>query len=234
MSPRKRKSARRITAPDPQQATPENSSPNHAIADQPATDPQQAAESNPVEHHAFEGDYRPASTEPVSSEPRIDSLQSDFLTRLADALNTTLDLQTLLHRVADLVRAVIEYRIFSILLLNDHTNELRIRFQIGHSPEVERLHIRMGEGVVGQVAERREAMLINDVSVLSNYIDANSRVRSELAVPLVTKNRVIGVIDIQSEQADYFRPEHLHLLQLTASRVAIAVENARLESCCSA
>ncbi len=181
------------------------------------------------EHHTYEGDYRPASQElPARAEPRVDSLQIDFLTRLADALNTTLDLQTLLHRVADLVRAVIDYRIFAILLLNDRTNELRMRFQIGHKPEVERMRIRLGQGVVGQVAERREAMLINDVSTLSNYIDVNPEVRSELAVPLVTKNRVIGVIDIQSEQADYFRPEHLHLLQLTASRVAIAVENARL------
>jgi len=181
-----------------------------------------------AEHHAYEGDYRPSSTVTLRNEPRIDAVQGDFLTRLADALNTTLDLQTLLHRVADLVRAVIDYRIFAILLLNDRTNELRMRFQIGHSADVERMRIRMGEGVVGQVAERREAMLINDVSVLSNYIDANSQVRSELAVPLVSKNRVIGVIDIQSEQANYFRPEHLHLLQLTASRVAIAVENARL------
>lgn len=228
MSPSKRKSARRIAAPDPKEAAPGNASPNHTSPNPSVADAKQTVETNAAEHHTFEGDYRPTSLEPVRSEPRIDSLQGDFLTRLADALNTTLDLQTLLHRVADLVRAVIEYRIFSILLLNDHTNELRIRFQIGHSPEVERLRIRMGEGVVGQVAERREAMLINDVSVLSNYIDANSKVRSELAVPLVTKNRVIGVIDIQSEQADYFRPEHLHLLQLTASRVAIAVENARL------
>lgn len=180
-------------------------------------------------HHAFEGDYRPASQEiAFRTEPRIDSIQIEFLTRLADALNTTLDLQTLLHRVADLVRAVIDYRIFAILLLNDRTNELRMRFQTGHTPDSERLRIRMGQGVVGQVAERREAMLINDVTTLSNYIDVNPQVRSELAVPLVTKNRVIGVIDIQSEQADYFRPEHLHLLQLTASRVAIAVENARL------
>lgn len=183
----------------------------------------------PAEHHHYEGDYRPSSTDPQPrEEPRVNSLQIDFLTRLADALNTTLDLQTLLHRVADLVRAVIDYRIFAILLLNDRTNELRMRFQIGHTQEAERLRIRIGEGVVGQVAERREAMLINDVSTVSNYIDANPQVRSELAVPLVTKNRVIGVIDIQSEQSNYFRPEHLHLLQLTASRVAIAVENARL------
>lgn len=186
------------------------------------------AEAAPAEQPAYEGDYRPTGSPPPRNEPRVDALQIDFLTRLADALNTTLDLQTLLHRVADLVRAVIDYRIFAILLLNDRTNELRMRFQIGHSPEVERMRIRTGQGVVGQVAERREAMLINDVSTLSNYIDANPDVRSELAVPLVTKNRVIGVIDIQSEQPNYFRPEHLHLLQLTASRVAIAVENARL------
>jgi phosphoserine phosphatase RsbU/P len=200
----------------------------------PKSPPRNAAERALVEHpaaehHSYEGDYRPVSVGTAArDEPRVDSLQIDFLTRLADALNTTLDLQTLLHRVADLVRAVIDYRIFAILLLNDRTNELRMRFQIGHTPDAERLRIRMGEGVVGQVAERREAMLINDVSTVANYIDANPDVRSELAVPLVTKNRVIGVIDIQSEQPNYFRPEHLHLLQLTASRVAIAVENARL------
>ncbi len=52
--------------------------------------------------------------------------------------------------------------------------------------------------------------------------------RSELAVPLIAKNRLIGVMDLESEQANYFRPEHLHLLTLTASRIAQAIENARL------
>ncbi|MHB1936983.1 MAG: SpoIIE family protein phosphatase [Acidobacteriaceae bacterium] len=233
MSPNKRKSASEHAAPDVQEAAPGSPRRPAATHDAPTQQVKRDAKSAGVsmsatEHHAYEGDYRPASGITLRNEPRIDAVQGDFLTRLADALNTTLDLQTLLHRVADLVRAVIEYRIFAILLLNDRTNELRMRFQIGHSADVERMRIRVGQGVVGQVAERREAMLINDVSVLSNYIDANSEVRSELAVPLVTKNRVIGVIDIQSEQPNFFRPEHLHLLQLTASRVAIAVENARL------
>jgi sigma-B regulation protein RsbU (phosphoserine phosphatase) len=239
MSPNKIKSAEGAPQPGQRKTVPARASvpdkgntvpPEGASGTLSSTPAAKASAANPVaEHHAFEGDYRPSSSEtPPRNEPRVDSLQIDFLTRLADALNTTLDLQTLLHRVADLVRAVIDYRIFAILLLNDRTNELRMRFQIGHTPDAERLRIRTGQGVVGQVAERREAMLINDVSTLTNYIDANPEVRSELAVPLVTKNRVIGVIDIQSEQANYFRPEHLHLLQLTASRVAIAVENARL------
>lgn len=190
------------------------------------------AEARHAEHgeHEWEGDYRPVSTAaaPRPGTVQVDPLQTEFLVRLADTLNTTLDLRTLLERTASLVRAVIDYKIFAILLINDRTHDLRMRFQIGHRPEIERLRIRAGQGIVGHVAQTRQAMLINDVRKTENYIDANPDVRSELAVPLITKNRVIGVIDIQSEQLDYFKPEHLHLLTLTASRIAGAIENARL------
>src|ERR1700677_3920817 len=178
---------------------------------------------------SFEGDYRPSSQAPQPAvSARVDPVQTEFLTRLANTLNTTLDLQTLMHRTADLVRAVIDYKIFAILLLNERTNDLRMRFQIGHSPEAERLRIRVGKGVVGRAAERRESILLQDVRLEENYISANPEVRSELAVPLIVKNRIIGVIDLQSEQVGYFQTEHLRLLELTASRVAQAIENARL------
>ena len=87
--------------------------------------PAAPAEGDPVQHE-FEGDYRPpAQASELKEKPanvRVEPLQVDFLHSLADALNTTLDLNTLMHRVADLVRAVIDYRIFAILL-----NTLRIR-----------------------------------------------------------------------------------------------------------
>lgn len=178
----------------------------------------------------FEGDYRPSTAAPAETQIRIEPLSTEFLIRLADALNTTLDLQTLLKRTADLVRVVIDYRIFAILLVNDRTRDLRMRFQIGHSPEAERMRIKMGHGIVGQVAQERHAIMVNDVTRAENYINVNPGVRSELAVPLIVKNRVIGVIDIQSEQPDYFSPEHMRLLQLTASRIGQAIENARLYS----
>ena len=151
-----------------------------------------------------------------------------YLMQLADALNTTLDLETLLKRTAELVQAVIPYRIFAILLVNDRTREMRVRFQIGHTKQVERLHIPMGRGVVGQVALTRQPVLLNDVTAAESYVEVNPGVRSELAVPLIAKNRLIGVLDIESEQTGYFRPEHLRLLTLTASRIAQAIENARL------
>jgi sigma-B regulation protein RsbU (phosphoserine phosphatase) len=137
-----------------------------------------------------------------------------------------------MHRVADLVRAVIDYRIFAILLLNDRTNELWMRFQTGHTPEIERMRIKLGRGIVGQAALQRHSILIEDVGTEGNYIDnyivANPDVRSEIAVPLIVKNKVIGVIDIQSEVPGFFTRDHQRLLELVASRVAVAVENARL------
>jgi sigma-B regulation protein RsbU (phosphoserine phosphatase) len=181
----------------------------------------------------YEGDYRPAPSEnplahldPVNV--RVEPADLTYLVQLADALNTTLDLQTLLNRTSELVRAIINYRIFAIFLLNDRTHELRMRFQIGHTKEAERMRFPLGKGVIGQVALTRQAILLNDVSTSDIYIPANPDVRSELAVPLIAKNRLIGVIDLESEKTGYFRPEHMHLLALTASRIAQAIENARL------
>jgi len=159
---------------------------------------------------------------------RVKPADVAYLIQLADALNTTLDLQTLLIRTSELVRAVIPYRIFAILLLNDHTHELRVRFQIGHAPEIERIRIPLGKGIIGKVGMTRKPMLINDVSASDDYFATNPAVRSELALPLIAKNRLIGVMDIESERVNYFRPEHLHLLTLTASRIAQSIVNARL------
>jgi len=204
-----------------------------SLKDAPAT--------TPATH--FEGDYRPAEPQlprlphPAAAAPpstgvasniRLEQPQLAFLLRLADALNTTLDLNTLMHRVADLVRAVIDYRIFAILLVNDRTGDLRMRFQTGHTPDVERLRIKPGRGIVGQAAAAHKSVLVEDVRKEDNYIDANPNVMSELAVPLIVKNRVVGVIDLQSEFPAYFTEEHQRLLELTASRMAVAVENARL------
>jgi sigma-B regulation protein RsbU (phosphoserine phosphatase) len=163
-----------------------------------------------------------------TADARLEGVDLAFFMRLTDALNTTLDLQTLLNRTAELVRSTIPYRIFAIFLLNDRTQELRMRFQTGHSPQVARTRIPMGKGVVGQVALTRRAVLLNDVRTDPHYIDVNPEVRAELAVPLIAKNRLIGVLDIESEQAGFFRPEHLNVLTMTASRIAQAIENARL------
>ena len=158
------------------------------------------------------------------SQP-IESLLLD----VADVLATSLDLDTTVRRVADLVHKVIDYEIFAILLLNEKTQELRFRFQIGYPPDIaERSRIKVGEGVTGQAAQSRQAVLIDDVTKDRRYIPAVPNVRSELAVPLITKNRVIGVIDIEAREPGSFTEEHSRMLTLVASRVAAGIENAQL------
>src|SRR5581483_11346100 len=136
-----------------------------------------------------------------------------FLLEVADAVNTTLDLDTLLHRVAELIRTPTGYDVFAILLLNEKTQRLRVK---------------VGTGVTGRAAERGEAVLVNDVASVPDYIDTGVGVRSELAVPLIVKNRLIGIIDVASRRPRAFTDEHRRLLTVVASRIAVAIENARL------
>jgi len=165
----------------------------------------------------------------TAKEPIVASTLDSYLLEVADAVNTTLDLNTLLQRVAEMLKRFIDYEIFAILLLNEKAQELRIRFQVGHPPEVaERIRIKVGHGVTGQAVQRREAVLVNDVAGEENFINTTPGVRSELAVPLIAKNKVIGVIDVEADQPGAFTEEHKRLLTLFASRIAVGIENARL------
>src|SRR5260370_36846721 len=106
---------------------------------------------------------------------------------------------------------------------------MRRPIAIGHSQEnKERTRIKVGEGVTGLAEQRREVVLVDDISKESRYIGVVKGERSELAVPLIVKNRVVGVIDIEAREAGYFTEEHRRLLTLIASRIAAGIENARL------
>ena len=152
-----------------------------------------------------------------------------LLLEVADVLATSRDLNTTLRRVAEVVRKVIDYEIFAILLVNEKTGDLRFRFQVGYPPEfAERARVKLGEGVTGQAAQLRQAILVDDVTRDPRYIAAVPNVRSELAVPLMVKNRVIGLIDLEAREPGYFNEEHKQLLTLIASRLAAGIENAQL------
>jgi phosphoserine phosphatase RsbU/P len=160
---------------------------------------------------------------PASVEP--------LLLEVADALGSTLDLDTSLRKVAELVREAIDYQIFAIFLLNEKMQELRIRFQVGHAADVaERIRVKVGEGATGIAAQIREAVLVTDVAASSQYIATAPNLHSQLAVPLIHKNRVVGVIHMEAARANYFNEEHTRLLTLIASRMAVGIENARLHT----
>src|SRR5438128_9949484 len=144
-------------------------------------------------------------------------------------INSILDLDELLQKIAELTNRIIPYEIFAIFLVDDEKQELFLRFAIGHPPEVvKNLRIKLGDGVTGTAAMERTTVVVDDVRKYPRYIEAVKNARSELAVPLVSQNKVVGVLDIESPEPGYFRDEQVKLLNLLASQIAIAIENARL------
>src|SRR5499427_2398853 len=144
-------------------------------------------------------------------------------------ITSILDLDQLLKKIAELTNRIVPYEIFAIFLIDDEKQELYLRFAIGHPPElVKTLRIKVGDGVTGTAAMERKTVVVDDVRKYPRYIEAVQAARSELAVPLVSQNRVVGVLDIESPELGYFREEQVKLLNLLASQIAIAIENARV------
>jgi sigma-B regulation protein RsbU (phosphoserine phosphatase) len=151
------------------------------------------------------------------------------LGEISHEINSSLNLDEVLASAAAQVKRLIDYEIFAVLLRAENANELYVRFAIGHRSEVvEHWHIPMGDGIIGAAATTGQAIRVGDVLKDPRYLPAVEEVRSELAVPLIVRGRVIGVMDIESRQPDYFTPAQQTILTLVASRIATAVENARL------
>jgi len=153
----------------------------------------------------------------------------DFLLEVSRITAETLDLDQLLANVAGIIQDVVPYDLFAILLYNERTQGLRIRYAIGHREEVVRnMVIGLGEGVVGAAALNREPVLVDDVHRDPRYLVALDAVQSELAVPMMVRGKLVGVIDVQSTRLRAFSDQDRRLMRLIASRVAGSIENANL------
>src|SRR5580658_10462522 len=153
----------------------------------------------------------------------------DFLLDVSAATSETLDLDRILANVAAIVKDVIPYHLFAILLYSEVQRGLSIRYSIGHREEIIRsLVLPLGEGITGSAAASRQPILVSDVHNDARYLTALDAVQSELAVPMIARGKLVGIIDLQSTRLSAYREQDRALLQLIASRVAVSIDNARL------
>ncbi len=142
--------------------------------------------------------------------------------------SSILDLDLLLTRVAEIVKRVIDYEMFGILLLDEERKELVLRKSVRFSSFPEKRRIKVGEGLCGTAALFKEPVLVGDVTKDPRYLDLIPGTRSELVIPLVHKDRCVGVFDLESPVVDRFTEEHVKILTPLAAQVAVAIENASL------
>lgn len=139
-----------------------------------------------------------------------------------------LDLDALLSRVAEIVKRVIDYEMFGIYLVDEEREELVLRKSVNYGASKEMPRLKLTEGLCGAAVQSKEPVLVGDVTSDPRYFPLIPETRSELVIPLVHKDRVIGVFDLESPAVDRFNEEHVKVLTPLASQVAVALENAGL------
>jgi sigma-B regulation protein RsbU (phosphoserine phosphatase) len=152
----------------------------------------------------------------------------ETLAEVGREFGAILQLDELLTRITNLTRRVIDYRTFGILLLNDDTGELEMKVAVRYGDKVQMPRVQLGVGLVGYAALHKEAVVVPDVSTDPRYIKLVDDAKSELVIPLLLKDRCIGVFDLESPELDAFSKTHVEILTLLASQAAVAIENARL------
>ncbi|HEY3380611.1 MAG TPA: SpoIIE family protein phosphatase [Vicinamibacterales bacterium] len=152
----------------------------------------------------------------------------ETLAEIGREVSSILDLNQLLTRIAQLTKRVIDYRTFGILLINEERHDLEMKLALKYSEQTTVAPVKVGEGLVGYAAQHKEIVLVPDVEKDPRYVKLVDDVRSELVIPLLVKDRCIGVIDLESPELDAFTKSHAEVMTLLAAQAAVAIENARL------
>ncbi len=152
----------------------------------------------------------------------------ETLAEIGQEVAAILDLDLLLERVATLVHKVVAYRTFGIFLLDERKQMLELKLAIRYADRAGIPHLKVGEGLVGQAALTKQVINVPDVSKDARYIPWVEDCRSELAVPLLVKDRCVGVLDLESPEFDAFRKHDVEVLSALGSQIGVAIENARL------
>jgi len=146
------------------------------------------------------------------------------------AVLSTFDPDEVLQRILAIARDYFHLQNVAILLLDKEAQQLFVRSQIGWDDGQDKLRLALGEGVTGAAALKKQPVYSQDVSKDSRYVCSAKATRSELAIPLMVLDEVVGVLDCQSDRIDHFDHDTIELLTLFSTQASMALQNARLYS----
>ena len=161
--------------------------------------------------------------------------QLNLVSEVSAQIANVLDLNELTERVTQLIQQTFHYYYVAIFTLRERSTALRFRASAMAPREGKRrakvaLEVKIGQGLIGEAAASGERIVVPDVRKDKRYrfIDALPETRSEVVIPLKIEGRVLGVLDVQSNQPDAFHPNDLLVLNALADSIARAVEGTRL------
>jgi len=168
-----------------------------------------------------------AAPEPDVRAGALEALTALFA--LGREVTSVLDLEELLQKIPELISRITKFKAFAVYLLDPKRNELTIAYSVGYPAEVARtLRVKVGDGLVGAAVADGQPLLVNNVHSDPRYVEAVPGSNAELVVPLRRKGRVIGALNLLSDQPDQFTLVDEAVLRQFGANVAVAIENARL------
>ncbi len=176
------------------------------------------------------GDADPVPSEVYVSQPEQTQTLA-LLYEISHELTSILDRQELFRRIAERVKKLVDYQVFSVMLWNEQDQLLESVFAMRFEDTIpSRTQMALHQGITGAAAGERRTIRVVDVRLDPRYLQCENdvEVRSELAIPLLLQDRLIGVLDLESIHAHAFTAEHERLLNILGSYIAVALENARL------
>ncbi len=150
------------------------------------------------------------------------------LFEVAQAGASTLNLGAVFDRVSVAIKQRLSFEVLEFYLFDPDAQRLRMRAGYGLSPDAPPADLDLGEGIVGWVAQQRRTALASDVRQDDRYLVGNPDTQSELAVPLLVADDLIGVMNVESSRPNAFTSDDAHLLQALAGQLAALIDNAHL------
>src|SRR6266404_9203573 len=146
------------------------------------------------------------------------------------AVLSTFDPDEVLQRILAIAHDYFHLRNVAIVLLDQQSQQLYVRSQIGWDEGQDKIRMSPGQGITGAAALKKQPVYAPDVSKDPRYICSAKSTRSELAIPLMVRDEVVGVLDCQSDRLNHFSHETVDLLTLFSTQASMALQNARLYS----
>jgi diguanylate cyclase (GGDEF)-like protein len=146
------------------------------------------------------------------------------------AVLSTFDLDEVLQRILGIAHDYFHLRNVAIVLLDKQSQELYVRSQIGWDEGQDKVRLTLSQGLSGAAALKKQPVYAPDVSQDPRYFCSAKSTRSEVAIPLMVRDEVVGVLDCQSDRVNHFDTETIDLLTLFSTQASIALQNARLYS----
>ena len=152
-----------------------------------------------------------------------------ILAELGREVSSVLDLAALLERIPQLISRLTKFTVFSVYLLDEKREELSIAYAEGYPEEIVRhFTLQVGQGIVGTAIAEQRPILLNDVDSDPRYLAVVPGAKSQLAVPLRNKGKVIGALNLLSDQLGAFTDRDEWILRQFGAHVAQGIVTARL------